>query len=73
PPFAGQDGEGIRVSALTGEGIDSLRAEIARRLPELAGGHARQAGNLGELTHAPLPDGAAVTPLPAPIGAILEV
>jgi GTPase len=73
PRSAGQDSEGLRVSALTGEGIDSLRAEIARRLPELAAGLARQAGNLGELAHAPLPEGAAVTPLPAPIGAILEV
>ena len=33
-----RDGEGLRVSALTGEGIDALRAEIARRLPALAGG-----------------------------------
>jgi 50S ribosomal subunit-associated GTPase HflX len=31
-----QDGEGLRVSALTGEGIEALRAEIARRLPQLA-------------------------------------
>jgi 50S ribosomal subunit-associated GTPase HflX len=31
-----QDGDGLRVSALTGEGIEALRAEIARRLPHLA-------------------------------------
>ncbi len=36
PAAAAQDGEGIQVSALTGEGIDALRAEIARRLPALA-------------------------------------
>jgi GTP-binding protein HflX len=36
PPGAGtQDGDGLRVSALTGEGIAALRAEIARRLPQL--------------------------------------
>jgi GTPase len=73
-PSAGQDGEGLWVSALTGEGIDALRAEIARRLPELATGLARrQAGDIGESAHAALPEGAAVTPLPAPIGAVLEV
>jgi GTP-binding protein HflX len=33
-----QNGEALWVSALTGEGLDALRAEIARRLPELAGG-----------------------------------
>ena len=74
PTSAGQDGEGLRVSALTGEGIDALRAEIARRLPELALGHTRrQAGDLGEPAHAELPEAPAVTPLPAPIGAVLEV
>ena len=74
PRSAGQDGEGLRVSALTGEGIDALRAEIARRLPELATGIARrQAGDIGEPAHAGLPESPAVTPLPAPIGAVLEV
>ncbi len=74
PRSPGQDGEGLRVSALTGEGIDALRAEIARRLPELATGHARrQAGDLGEPAPADLPEAPAVTPLPAPIGAVLEV
>jgi GTP-binding protein HflX len=38
PRQPAQDGEGLRVSALTGEGIDALRAEIARRLPALTGG-----------------------------------
>ncbi len=33
-----QNGDGLRVSALTGDGLDALRAEIARRLPELAAG-----------------------------------
>jgi GTPase len=73
PPSAGPDGEGLRVSALTGEGIDALRAEIARRLPELATGYARQAVDIGESAHPALPEGAAVTPLPAPTGAVLEV
>jgi GTP-binding protein HflX len=74
PRSAGQDGEGLRVSALTGEGIDSLRAEIARRLPELATGYARRAaGDVSESNHVALPEGPAVTPLPAPIGAVLEV
>lgn len=73
PPSAGHDGEGLRVSALTGEGIDTLRAEIARRLPELATAYARQAADLGEPPHPALPEDAAVTPLPAPIGAALEV
>jgi GTPase len=73
PPSPGQDGEGLRVSALTGEGLDALRAEIARRLPELAGGLAHQAGDRGESAHAALPGGAAVTPLPSPVGAVLEV
>ncbi|HYL05770.1 MAG TPA: GTPase HflX, partial [Thermoanaerobaculia bacterium] len=40
PGHQAQDGEGLRVSALTGDGIDALRAEIARRLPALAGGAA---------------------------------
>jgi GTP-binding protein HflX len=44
PRQPAQDGEGLRVSALTGEGIDALRAEIARRLPALAGGAAGVAG-----------------------------
>jgi GTPase len=74
PRSAGQDGEGLRVSALTGEGLDALRAEIARRLPELTGGFARRhAGDLGESAHAELPEDPAVTPLPAPVGAVLEV
>ncbi|HEY6320133.1 MAG TPA: GTPase HflX [Thermoanaerobaculia bacterium] len=73
-PPSGHDGEGLRVSALTGEGLDALRAEIARRLPELATGHAyRQPGDVGDSAHAELPEGPAVTPLPAPIGAVLEV
>jgi 50S ribosomal subunit-associated GTPase HflX len=73
PPSGGQDSEGLRVSALTGEGIDSLRAEISRRLPELATGYARRVvGDVGESAHAALPEGPAVTPLPAPIGAVLE-
>jgi GTPase len=73
-PPSSHDGEGLRVSALTGEGLDALRAEIARRLPELATGHAyRQPGDIGESAHAELPEGPAVTPLPAPIGAVLEV
>jgi GTP-binding protein HflX len=40
PRQPAQDGEGLRVSALTGEGIDALRAEIASRLPALARGAA---------------------------------
>jgi 50S ribosomal subunit-associated GTPase HflX len=32
----GQNGEAIWVSALTGEGLDALKAEIASRLPGLA-------------------------------------
>jgi GTP-binding protein HflX len=41
PAGAGsQDGDHLRVSALTGEGIDALRAEIASRLPQLAAGAA---------------------------------
>jgi GTP-binding protein HflX len=73
-PSARQDGEGLRVSALTGEGLDALRAEIARRLPELATGFPRcQAGAIGEPAHATPAENPAVTPLPAPIGAVLEV
>jgi GTP-binding protein HflX len=73
-PSGAQDGDGLRVSALTGEGLDALRAEIARRLPELATAHPRrQAGDLGEPPHDTLPEGPAVTPLPVPTGAVLEV
>jgi GTP-binding protein HflX len=44
PTGAGaEEGDGLRVSALTGEGIEALRAEIARRLPELAAGNATPA------------------------------
>jgi len=75
PPSPGQDGEGIRVSALTGEGIDALRAEIARRLPELAGGFTGHGAAPGEPVHAPLPGAAEAPPLPARIGeaVVLEV
>jgi len=45
-----QNGDGLRVSALTGDGLDALRAEIARLLPALA------AGPAGEV---PAPFGAA--------------
>ena len=43
PPLPWEGGAGgdrvtLRVSALTGEGIDALRSEIARRLPALAAG-----------------------------------
>jgi GTP-binding protein HflX len=51
-----QDGDGLHVSALTGEGIDALRAEIARRLPALAagnGGHAGQGGYAGRSGQVP--------------------
>jgi GTP-binding protein HflX len=74
PRSANQDGEGLRVSALTGEGLDALRAEIARRLPELAAGNARRAaGDGSDSPHAALPEPPAVKPLPAPVGAVLEV
>jgi len=53
-----QDGDGLHVSALTGEGIDALRAEIARRLPAMArgnGGHAGQGEYAGRSAAAPVP------------------
>jgi GTP-binding protein HflX len=37
PTLSAQNGDGLHISALTGEGLDALRAEIARRLPALAG------------------------------------
>jgi GTP-binding protein HflX len=37
PHPAPQNGDAFWVSAVTGEGLDALRSEIARRLPELAG------------------------------------
>ena len=57
-----QDGEALHVSALTGEGIEALRAEIARRLPALArdnGGHAGQGGYAGRSGAAVVPPGLA--------------
>ena len=69
-----QDGDGLHVSALTGQGIEALRAEIARRLPELADGFPGHTG-AGKSGHAVIAESAAVPPRPAAVleSAALEV
>jgi GTPase len=63
PRPAAASGQALWVSALTGEGLDALRAEIARRLPALAGGADRAAkADAGAAAQAPE---AAAAPEPA--------